>query len=113
MESNSKAYHDLFRLYKSTYSEKTAAKAQADFNLLWKEKIKPSEKGKINFDAYNEVSTELKEKKNKKDVGIRSFFSKKTPKKSSHTCTGIGRGKRDAGSRIKFHSHRGSESKCG
>ena len=82
MESNSKAYHDLFRLYKSTFSEKTAAKAQADFNLLWKGKIKPSEKGKINFDTYNEVSTESKKKKNRKDVGIRSFFSKKTPTKA-------------------------------
>ena len=36
METNSKSYHDLFKLYKCSYSEKTAAKAQADFNLLWK-----------------------------------------------------------------------------
>ena len=77
MESNSKAYHELFKLYKCSYSEKTAAKAQADFNQLWKEKIKRSEKEKINTEAYNDISEELKEKRRIKITGIRSFFTKK------------------------------------
>ena len=80
METNSKLYHDLFRMYKSSYATKSAAKAQADFNQIWKEKIKKTEKEKINMEAYQKVNDELKEIMNKKksSTGIMSFFKKKT-----------------------------------